>query len=73
MDNDFSPNDLQNLLRADLESTELWQDLMMMQFRKQYWETLNEDLNKIAHEVTRLNPVLNDFGLFLKSLTDFSR
>ena len=71
MSDEISPQTLRNLLREQLQNREYWQDSMMQQFRKQFWEPMDADLNLVADEMISSTSTLEAVTGFFRSIQNF--
>ncbi len=71
MSEELPPHILRSLLREHLENKQNWEDSMMQQFRKQFLEPMNEDLNLVADELISTNALLDGIAGFFKNIQNF--
>jgi len=71
MTNELPPQILRALLREQLDNKQYWEDSMMQQFRKQFWEPMDADLNLVADELISTSTFLDGIVDFFKSVQSF--
>ncbi len=71
MPDDIQPNLLRRMLRDQLDNKEYWQDSMMRQFRSQFWEPMDADMNLVANEMNSNKDILDSLAGFLKNILNF--
>ena len=65
---DFSPEQVMNLLSLEADPQEYWNDTMMQDFEKRYYQPMTEDLKLIAHVLEKTGNFLNELGCFVLTL-----
>jgi hypothetical protein len=64
-------NGLLTSVASQLGTKELWQDSKMQEFRKQFWEPMDQDLNSLANDLESRTSLLDFAVSFIKNIIQF--